>query len=63
MFSLDVQYELWGPPEMQRHLQVDPGSGIVPAGGQNSCTVTFFPLQKCVLRNTGLRISVSGPDL
>lgn len=58
-FSLDVQYELWGSAEMQRHLKVETDKGSVEVGRQSRCTVTFFPLQKCVLKDVGLNIKVS----
>ncbi|MFT7810485.1 hydrocephalus-inducing protein homolog isoform X1 [Arapaima gigas] len=61
-FSLDVQYELRGPPELQPHLQVEPEKDSVPVGRQSHCTVTFFPLKKCVIKDVSLSISVkNGP--
>ncbi|KAG7468631.1 hypothetical protein MATL_G00145140 [Megalops atlanticus] len=61
-YSLEVQYELWGPAELQRHLQVEQERSVVAVGQQSRCTVTFSPLQKCVLRETGLSIQVrNGP--
>eukprot|EP00063_Salmo_salar_P029727 XP_014004562.1 PREDICTED: hydrocephalus-inducing protein homolog isoform X1 [Salmo salar] len=61
-FSLDVQYELWGSAEMQRHLKVETDKGSVEVGRQSRCTVTFFPLQKCVLKDVGLNIKIkNGP--
>ncbi|KAL0967856.1 hypothetical protein UPYG_G00258420, partial [Umbra pygmaea] len=61
-FSLDVQYELWGPPEMQRHLKVHTERESVEVGRESRCIVTFFPLRKCVLKNVGLNIKITnGP--
>ncbi|XP_029109509.1 hydrocephalus-inducing protein homolog isoform X1 [Scleropages formosus] len=61
-FCLDVQYELLGPPEFQRHLQVDPVRDCVPVGQQSQCTVTFLPLKKCVIKDVILSLSVkNGP--
>ncbi|KAI1889973.1 hypothetical protein AGOR_G00168420 [Albula goreensis] len=61
-YSLDVQYELWGPPELQRHLVVGQERDTVAVGQESHCTVTFSPLKKCVLKETGLFIKVNnGP--
>ncbi|KAJ8247379.1 hypothetical protein GJAV_G00245710 [Gymnothorax javanicus] len=61
-YSLDVQYELWGPPEQQRHLLVEREMDSVAVGQQVRCAVTFSPQQKCTLKNTGFSIKVkNGP--
>ncbi|XP_035275425.1 hydrocephalus-inducing protein homolog [Anguilla anguilla] len=61
-YSLDVQYELWGPSELQRHLLVEREMDSVAVGQEVCCTVTFCPQQKCVLKNTGLSIRIkNGP--
>ncbi|XP_072551301.1 hydrocephalus-inducing protein homolog [Salminus brasiliensis] len=61
-FSLDVQYELTGPAELQRHLQVEPKTAMVPVGGQDRCILSFFPLQKCVLKDMRFSVKVkNGP--
>ncbi|XP_062403912.1 hydrocephalus-inducing protein homolog [Sardina pilchardus] len=62
LFSLDIQYQLWGPPELQRHLQVEPEHDIVTTGKQSQCTVSFYPQTKCVLRDVGFSIKIKhGP--
>ncbi|KAJ8332018.1 hypothetical protein SKAU_G00429950, partial [Synaphobranchus kaupii] len=61
-YSLDVQYELWGPSELQRHLLVERERDSVAVGQHVRCAVTFSPQQKCVLKNTGLSIKIkNGP--
>ncbi|XP_041964608.1 hydrocephalus-inducing protein homolog isoform X2 [Alosa sapidissima] len=62
LFSLDIHYQLWGPPELQRHLQVEPEYDTVTTGKQSHCTVSFYPQNKCVLRDVGLNIKIKhGP--
>lgn len=58
LFRLDIQYELCGPPELQRHLQVKPEYAAVAAGKQGCCTVSFYPQEKCVLRDVSFNIKV-----
>ncbi|KAJ8406633.1 hypothetical protein AAFF_G00302070 [Aldrovandia affinis] len=61
-YTLDVQYELWGPAELQRHLLVEQGNASVAVGQQSRCTLTFAPVHKCVLKETGLSIKIkNGP--
>ncbi|XP_015224105.2 hydrocephalus-inducing protein homolog isoform X3 [Lepisosteus oculatus] len=61
-FGLDVLYELLGPQELLRYLQVAPERCSVAAGRKSQCTLTFNPLHKCVLKNTGLKIKIkNGP--
>ncbi|XP_035381538.1 hydrocephalus-inducing protein homolog [Electrophorus electricus] len=61
-FNLDVQYELTGPADLQRHLQAEPRTAVVPVGGQSRCVLGFFPLQKCDLKDVGFLIKVkNGP--
>ncbi|XP_049339422.1 hydrocephalus-inducing protein homolog isoform X2 [Astyanax mexicanus] len=57
-FSLDVRYELTGPTDLQRHLQVDPKTAIVPVGRQDRCILSFFPLQNCILKDMRFSIRV-----
>ncbi|KAL6479129.1 hypothetical protein MHYP_G00125620 [Metynnis hypsauchen] len=59
---LDLHYELTGPAELQRHLQVEPRTAVVPVGGHNRCSLSFFPLQKCNLKDMGFSVKVkNGP--
>ena len=58
LFNLDIQYELWGPAKLQRQLHVKPEHENVAAGKQTRCTVSFYPQEKCVLRDVGLAIKV-----
>ncbi|XP_062860193.1 hydrocephalus-inducing protein homolog [Trichomycterus rosablanca] len=61
-FNLDVQYELTGPSALQSHLQVEPKTAVVPVGGQHRCILSFFPIQKCNLKNMDFLIKVkNGP--
>ncbi|XP_047678536.1 hydrocephalus-inducing protein-like isoform X5 [Tachysurus fulvidraco] len=61
-FDVDVQYEITGPEELHRHLQVEPTTAVVPVGKQNHCILSFFPLQKCDLKDIGFLIKVKdGP--
>ncbi|XP_030621187.1 hydrocephalus-inducing protein homolog [Chanos chanos] len=60
--NLEVEYELWAPASLRRHLQVEPHADVVAEGRQSRCTVSFIPQQKCVLKDTGLKIKVkNGP--
>ncbi|KAL2094104.1 hypothetical protein ACEWY4_011416 [Coilia grayii] len=62
LFSLDLQYELCGPAEMQRHLQVKLEHYSVAVGKQGRCSVSFCPQEKCVLKDVGLSIKIkNGP--
>lgn len=58
-FNVDVQYEITGPEELQCHLQVEPTTAVVPVGKQNRCVLSFFPLQKCDLKDMGFSIKAS----
>ncbi|XP_076848184.1 hydrocephalus-inducing protein homolog isoform X3 [Brachyhypopomus gauderio] len=61
-FNLDVQFELTGPADLQRHLQVEPRTAVVPVGEQSRCILSFLPLQKCDLKDMGFSIKVkNGP--
>ncbi|XP_060779913.1 hydrocephalus-inducing protein homolog [Neoarius graeffei] len=61
-FNVDVQYEITGPEELQCHLQVEPTTAVVPVGKQNRCVLSFFPQQKCNLKDMGFSIKVKdGP--
>ncbi|TRY66381.1 hypothetical protein DNTS_003349 [Danionella cerebrum] len=57
-FSLDVEYELTGPAALQLHLQVQPKFDTVPVGGKASCSVTFCPQKKCVLKDLTFFIKI-----
>ncbi|XP_066540500.1 hydrocephalus-inducing protein homolog isoform X2 [Hoplias malabaricus] len=61
-FNMDVEYELAGPSELQRHFQLEPRKAVVPVGGQNCCILSFFPQQKCTLKDMSFCIKVkNGP--
>ncbi|MCJ8733357.1 hypothetical protein PDJAM_G00222410, partial [Pangasius djambal] len=61
-FNVDVQYEITGPEELHCHLQVEPTTAVVPVGKQNRCILSFFPQQKCDLKDMGFSIKVKdGP--
>lgn len=58
-FNVDVQYEITGPEELQCHLQVEPTTAVVPVGKQNRCVLSFFPQQKCNLKDMGFSIKAA----
>ncbi|XP_073706753.1 hydrocephalus-inducing protein homolog [Garra rufa] len=61
-FSLDVEYDLSGLAALQPHLQVEPKLDTVAVGGQNSCTLTFCPQRKCLLKDLTFSIKIkNGP--
>ncbi|KAK2848119.1 hypothetical protein Q7C36_009801 [Tachysurus vachellii] len=61
-FDVDVQYEITGPEELHRHLQVEPTTAVVPVGKRNHCILSFFPLQKCDLKDMSFLIKIKdGP--
>ncbi|XP_033896012.3 hydrocephalus-inducing protein-like [Acipenser ruthenus] len=61
-FILGFQWELWGPKELLRFLKVVPETGSVVVGQQTRSTLSFYPLQRCVLKDVGLKLKIkNGP--
>ncbi|MGH0129444.1 UNVERIFIED_CONTAM: hypothetical protein FKN15_002207 [Acipenser sinensis] len=61
-FILGFQWELWGPKELLRFLKVVPETGSVVVGQQTRSTLSFCPLQRCVLKDVGLKLKIrNGP--
>ncbi|MGH0168092.1 UNVERIFIED_CONTAM: hypothetical protein FKN15_053854 [Acipenser sinensis] len=61
-FILGFQWELWGPKELLRFLKVVPETSSVVVGQQTRSTLSFYPRQRCVLKDVGLKLKIkNGP--
>nr|XP_023421731.1 hydrocephalus-inducing protein homolog [Cavia porcellus] len=61
-FSFNFQAELSGPKALLQYLEFSPTDSNVDTGQSEQATLSFQPLQKCVLKGLQLKIKISyGP--
>ncbi|XP_029378255.1 hydrocephalus-inducing protein homolog [Echeneis naucrates] len=61
-FSLEVNFDLTGPSELQKHLEAKPQNATIEVGKQLESSLFFCPRSDCNLHNVKLSIKVKhGP--